>query len=162
MSNLGLRIALNDLGIEHLMTPVGDRYVLQQMLKSGAIIGGEDSGHMIFLDDHTTGDGMLTALRLIEAMQEQDLPLSELGKIMTVFPQVLVNVEVQNKPDIESVPQIMDAIRTVEGMLAEKGRVLVRYSGTQPLCRVMVEGPDKDKTQQYCQQIADVVKAALG
>lgn len=162
MSNLGLRLALKELGIQHLMAPVGDRYVLQQMIANGAIIGGEDSGHMIFLDQHTTGDGMLTAIRLIQTMREENKPLSELSRIMTVFPQMLLNIEVQKKPLIEDVPQIMAAIRTVEDCLGEKGRVLVRYSGTQPLCRVMVEGPEKEDTSRYCQLIADAVKAALG
>ncbi len=162
MSNLGLRLALKDLGINHLMAQVGDRYVLEQMNANGAIIGGEDSGHMIFLDQHTTGDGMLTAIRLIQAMCEENKPLSELSRVMTVFPQVLLNIDVQKKPAIENVPQIMAAIRSVEECLGEKGRVLVRYSGTQPLCRVMVEGPEEDETRRYCQQIADVVKATLG
>ena len=162
MSNLGLRLALKDLGINHLMAQVGDRYVLQQMYASGAVIGGEDSGHMIFLDQHTTGDGMLTAIRLIQTMCEESKPLSELGRIMTVFPQVLLNVDVRKKPAIEDVPQITAAIHSVEDCLGERGRVLVRYSGTQPLCRVMVEGPEKDETRRYCQQIADVVKATLG
>ena len=162
MSNLGLRLALKELGINHLMSQVGDRYVLEQMNANGAIIGGEDSGHMIFLDQHTTGDGMLTALRLIQTMCAENKPLSELSRLMTVFPQVLLNIDVQKKPAIEDVPEIMAAIHAVEERLGEKGRVLVRYSGTQPLCRVMVEGPQKDETQRYCQQIADVVKAALG
>lgn len=162
MSNLGLRLALKDLGINHLMAQVGDRYVLQQMNANGAVIGGEDSGHMIFLDQHTTGDGMLTAIRLIQTMCEENKPLSELSKVMTVFPQVLLNIDVQQKPAFEDVPHIMEAIRSVEERLGEKGRVLVRYSGTQPLCRVMVEGPEKDETARYCQQIADVVKKTLG
>ncbi|MGD2100486.1 MAG: phosphoglucosamine mutase, partial [Desulfobacterales bacterium] len=162
MSNLGLRLALKDLGIDHMMTAVGDRYVLEQMRASDAVIGGEDSGHMIFLDQHTTGDGILTAIRLIETMRDEKKKLSQLRRVMTVLPQVLLNVEVQLKPEIESVPQLMEAIRAVEAQLGNMGRVLVRYSGTQPLCRVMVEGPDASETQRYCQQIADVVKAALG
>ena len=162
MSNLGLRMALKDLGIAHLMTQVGDRYVLQQMIASGAVIGGEDSGHVIFLDQHTTGDGMLSAVRLIQTMHDENMALSELRQVMHVFPQVLLNIEVKQKPEIERIAPLMDAIRSVEDILGEKGRVLVRYSGTQPLCRVMVEGPDEDETRQYCQQIADVVKATLG
>ena len=162
MSNLGLRLALKDLGIEHVMTQVGDRYVLQQMNASGAVIGGEDSGHVIFLDQHTTGDGMLSAIRLIQTMHDENMTLSELSQIMAVFPQVLLNIEVTRKPAIESVTPVMDAIRSVEKNLGEKGRVLVRYSGTQSMCRVMVEGPDRVETQQYCQQIADVVKTTLG
>jgi phosphoglucosamine mutase len=162
MSNLGLRLALKNMGIRYLMAPVGDRYVLQQMQVAGAIIGGEDSGHMIFLDRHTTGDGMLAAIGLLQVMQDENKPLSELSRVMMVFPQVLLNIEVKKKPEIESVPQIKDAIRGVEDMLGEQGRVLVRYSGTEPLCRVMVEGPDEEETRRYCQQIADVVKAVLG
>jgi len=162
MSNLGLRLALKELGINHLFSPVGDRYVLDQMNASGAVIGGEDSGHMIFLDQHTTGDGMLTAIRLIQIMREENKPLSELSQVMSVFPQALLNVDVQKKPAIETVPEIMAAIRSVEERLGEKGRVLVRYSGTQPLCRVMVEGPEENETRTYCQHIADIVKAALG
>jgi len=162
MSNLGLRLALKELGIKHLMSQVGDRYVLEQMIANGAIVGGEDSGHMIFLDQHTTGDGLLTAIRLIQIMQEDNRPLSDLSAAMTVFPQVLLNVDVKNKPPIENVPEIVAVIRSVQQRLGEKGRVLVRYSGTQPLCRVMVEGLKENKTRRYCQQIADVVKAALG
>ena len=162
MSNLGLRLALKELGINHLMSQVGDRYVLEQMIANGAVIGGEDSGHMIFLDQHTTGDGMLAAIRLIQTMCDEHKPLSELRRIMAVFPQVLLNIDVLKKPPIEDVPEIVAAVRSVEERLGEKGRVLVRYSGTQPLCRVMVEGPDQDETRRYCQQIADVVKAALG
>ena len=162
MSNLGLRLALKELSINYLMSQVGDRYVLELMNANGAVIGGEDSGHMIFLDKHTTGDGLLTAIRLIEIMCEENRPLSELSRTMTVFPQVLLNIDVQKKPAIESVPEIVAAIRSVEERLGEKGRVLVRYSGTQPLCRVMVEGPDERETRHYCQQIADAVKIALG
>ena len=113
---------------------------------------------MIFADYHTTGDGMLTALKLIEAIQTVNKPLSEISNIMTVYPQVLINVEVDTKPAIETVPQIMEAIRSAEAELGKQGRVLVRYSGTQSLCRVMVEGPDEAKTLSFCQQIADIVK----
>ena len=162
MSNLGLRMALKDMGIKHVMTRVGDRYVLEEMRATGAIIGGEDSGHMIFADYHTTGDGILTALKLIEAMKSQSKTLSDLSKIMSVFPQVLINVDVNDKPDIESIPEVAKAIKSVEENLGEQGRVLVRYSGTQPLCRVMVEGPSKAETQQYCSQIADIIKNKIG
>jgi len=162
MSNLGLRLCLKEMGITHIESKVGDRRVVEKMISSGAVLGGEDSGHMIFLDHHTTGDGILTALRLIEIMQTESKPLSELRKIMTVFPQVLMNVEVSHKPDVESIPEIKDAIASVESRLANEGRVLVRYSGTEPLCRVMVEGPSIDKTTIYCQELADVVKKNIG
>ncbi|CAB1068475.1 Phosphoglucosamine mutase (EC [Olavius algarvensis Delta 1 endosymbiont] len=162
MSNLGFSAALREMQIDHEVAQVGDRYVMQRMLASGAVLGGEDSGHMIFADSHTTGDGMLTALKLIEAVQAANQPLSELAAIMTVYPQVLINVAVDAKPAIEDVPQIMDAIRSAEAELGDKGRVLVRYSGTQPLCRVMVEGLDEAKTQGFCSQIADIIKVNLG
>ena len=162
MSNMGLGIALEYMGIKHIKAKVGDRYVLESMIHSGAVLGGEDSGHMIFLDHQTTGDGILTALKLIEALKNDSKPLSELVKIMDVFPQVLINVEVKNKPDISSVPQITEAIKAVEKNLAGKGRVLVRYSGTQPLCRVMIEGPTQKITEKYCQEIADKVKEQIG
>jgi phosphoglucosamine mutase len=141
---------------------VGDRYVMQQMIKNGAVLGGEDSGHMIFLDHHTTGDGLLTALKLIECMQAESRPLSELKNIMTLFPQILINVKVKHKPDIERIPEICAAIESVKNKLDGKGRVLVRYSGTQPECRIMVEGPSEKETRTYCRQIADVVKKKLG
>ena len=162
MSNLGLRMALKDMGIKHVTTQVGDRHVLEEMRASGAIIGGEDSGHMIFADYLTTGDGILTALKLIEAMKSQSRTLFDLSKIMKVFPQVLINIDVKEKPDIESIPEVVKAIQTVEKNLGEQGRVLVRYSGTQPLCRVMVEGPSKAETQQCCSQIADIIMKKIG
>jgi phosphoglucosamine mutase len=162
MSNLGLRKTLKELDIDHMMTRVGDRYVLQEMRANGAIIGGEDSGHMIFLDDHTTGDGILSALKLIDAMQTESKPLSVLANIMTVFPQALINVDVKRKPDLQTIPEVVDVIASVEKKLGEEGRVLVRYSGTQPLCRIMVEGPSERETGRYCQQIADIIKEILG
>ena len=162
MSNMGLGIALKDMGIKHIKAKVGDRYVLGSMIHSGAVLGGEDSGHMIFLDHQTTGDGILSALKLVEALKDESKPLSELSRIMDVFPQILINIEVKNKPDISSVPQITEAIKAVEKNLAGKGRVLVRYSGTQPLCRIMVEGPTQKITEKYCQEIADKVKEQIG
>ena len=162
MSNMGLGIALEYMGIKHIKAKVGDRYVLESMIHSGAVLGGEDSGHMIFLDHQTTGDGILTALKLIEALRDESKPLSELVKIMNVFPQVVINVEIKNKPDVLTVPQITEAIKAAEKNLAGKGRVLVRYSGTQPLCRVMVEGPTQKITEKYCQEIANKVKDQIG
>ncbi len=162
MSNYGLGLALKAMDIKHVITDVGDRYVVAQMLAHRAVIGGEDSGHMIFLDHHTTGDGLLTALKLMEAIQVGSEPLSEIKNIMTVYPQVLINVEVKNKPDIESIPEVWDAIQSIESKLDGQGRVLVRYSGTQPKCRIMVEGPSERETKQHCQQIADIVKEKIG
>jgi phosphoglucosamine mutase len=162
MSNLGLSVAFRKLGIDSVFANVGDRYVLEEMLAKRAIIGGEDSGHLIFLQHHTTGDGLITALQVLAAMNKEGKPLSELAGIMTVFPQVLINLDVKRKPEIESVPEIMTAIKQVEEKLGDKGRVLVRYSGTQNMCRVMVEGSTKEETQTYCRQIADVVEKMLG
>ena len=161
MSNLGLSAAFQGLSIDSVFAQVGDRFVLEEMLAHGAIIGGEDSGHLIFLQHHTTGDGLITALQVMAAMKKEGKPLSELARIMTVFPQKLINIDVKRKPEIETVPEIMAAIKQVEKKLGNKGRVLVRYSGTQSMCRVMVEGPTKKETETYCRQIADVVKKIL-
>ncbi len=161
MSNLGLTVACKKYGIEHHASKVGDRYVLEQMLRLDALIGGEDSGHMIFLNHHTSGDGTLAAIQLVAAMIQEGKPLSELAAVMDVFPQKLINVEVGRKPEISTVPQVTEAIRKVETALGDQGRVLVRYSGTQNLCRVMVEGPTHDLTEKYCSQIAAVVKTTL-
>jgi phosphoglucosamine mutase len=161
MSNLGFKIALKELGISHIEANVGDRYVLEEMLEKGAIIGGEDSGHIIFLEHHTTGDGIIAALQLARVMKEENRQLSGLG-VMQVFPQKLINITVKSKPDIETVPEIISAIKLAEKALGEKGRVLVRYSGTQQMCRVMVEGPTKEETDKYCEMIAAVVRATIG
>jgi phosphoglucosamine mutase len=162
MSNMGLAVALKKMEIHHEKSKVGDRYVMEKMNACGAVIGGEDSGHMIFAEHHTTGDGSLTGLKLVEAMQAENKPLSELSRMMSSYPQVLINVDVHSKPDIDSVPEIMDAIKSVESELGDCGRVLVRYSGTQPLCRIMVEGPSKGDTQRYCQQLSDIIYKNIG
>jgi phosphoglucosamine mutase len=161
MSNLGLTVAFQKLGIDSVFAQVGDRFVLEEMLARGAIIGGEDSGHLIFLQHHTTGDGLITALQVLAAMKKEGKQLSELASIMTVFPQMLINIDVNRKPAIETVPEIMAAIKKAEEALGDKGRVLVRYSGTQNMCRVMVEGPTKKETETHCRQIAEVVKKML-
>lgn len=162
MSNLGLRIACKKYGFLNHPSKVGDRYVLEDMQKMDAVIGGEESGHMIFLEHHTTGDGILSALQLVAAMVLEGKPLSELAGMMDIFPQMLINLEVSQKPDIDTVPAIRDAIDEVEKELGEEGRVLVRYSGTQNLCRVMVEGPTDELTRKHCEQIAKVVKDNIG
>ncbi len=162
MSNLGLRIACKRYGFKHHAAKVGDRYVLEDMQRLGAIIGGEESGHVIFLEHHTTGDGILTALQLLAAMIKAGQPLSELAKLMDVFPQKLINVDVTSKPPIETVPAIVEAIKAAEAELGEEGRVLVRYSGTQNMCRVMVEGPTDDVTERLAVQVADVVRDSIG
>jgi phosphoglucosamine mutase len=162
MSNLGLRIACKRYGFEHHASRVGDRYVLEDMLRLGGILGGEESGHVIFLDYHTTGDGIITAMQLIAAMVKSGKPLSDLARMMDVYPQKLVNVTVGRKPDITSVPEIVEAIKRIENELGDEGRVLVRYSGTQNMCRVMIEGPTAAVTEKYCAQLAEVIRTALG
>jgi phosphoglucosamine mutase len=162
MSNTGFHRALRQMGIQVHATQVGDRYVMQKMLAEKAILGGEDSGHLIFRDVHTTGDGLMAALRLLDAVRSAGRPLSELAGIMTVFPQELINVDVSGKPDLKSVPAIVDAIAQAETTLGDQGRVLVRYSGTQNKCRVMVEGPTREVTRELCLKIAEVVKKELG
>jgi phosphoglucosamine mutase len=161
MSNIGLSVALQSLQIDSIMAKVGDRNVFEEMQAHGASIGGEDSGHLIFLHHHTTGDGIITALQVAAAMKKEDKPLSALAKLMKVFPQVLINVNVASRPEIDAVPEITAAIREVETKLGDQGRVLVRYSGTQNMCRVMVEGPSQEETAGYCRQIADVVEKKL-
>ncbi len=162
MSNIGLVNTLKKLDIDHEITDVGDRKVLEGMQARGAVMGGEDSGHMIFLKDHTTGDGMLSALKLLGVMTAAEKPLSKLASIMTVYPQVLMNVEVDaSRPDFNKIPTIADAIKEVETLQGEEGRVLVRYSGTQPLLRVMVEGPEADMTRKCCESICSAIKESI-
>ena len=162
MSNYGFRVAMKELGINNNITKVGDRYVLEEMKKSGAIIGGENSGHIIFLNHHTTGDGILTALQILKVMKETGKPLSELAKIMKIYPQKLINVSVSDKPALDTLPEVQEVIEQVEEELGDTGRVLVRYSGTQPLCRVMVEASTEEATEKYCKKIADVVEEQIG
>ncbi|MHA1729186.1 MAG: phosphoglucosamine mutase [Promethearchaeota archaeon] len=162
MSNIGFKIAMKELDINTITTKVGDRYVLEEMVKKNVKIGGEDSGHIIFLDHHTTGDGMLTALQLLTVMKETGKPLSELAKIMKVYPQKLINIAVTDKPDLITVPEVKAVITEVENCLGDTGRVLVRYSGTQNLCRVMVEAPTENETENYCKKVAEVIKQKIG
>ncbi len=162
MSNIGLTQTLDGLGIEHIKAGVGDRKVLEEMQRTNAVIGGEDSGHMIFLRDHSTGDGILSALRLIEVLMTKKKSMSELGSIMTVYPQILMNVDVDNsRPDYTASRAIADTIESVEQKLGDQGRVLVRYSGTQPMIRVMVEGPDQELIETYCSKICNSIKNNL-
>ena len=161
MSNLGLSKALERLGIKGFTAQVGDRSVLEAMLAHGSVLGGEDSGHLIFLDHHTTGDGILSALQLLAVMIYEGKSLSELAAVMDTFPQITINVPVQSKPDLSAIPEIARVIQSAEDSLGDQGRVLVRYSGTQSLCRVMVEGPTEDITASHASAIAEVVKAKL-
>ena len=162
MSNLGLELALERDGIALVRTPVGDRYVLEEMLRTGAILGGEQSGHVIFLEFSTTGDGMLTALRVMDAVRRSGRTLDELTADLEVFPQLLVNVRVKNKRPIEELQAVQAAIRDTEAEFAGAGRVLVRFSGTEPLARVMVEGRSHAQVHAAAHRIADHLRAELG
>lgn len=161
MSNLGLKQALDGMGIKHFTTQVGDRYVVQEMLTQGAVLGGEDSGHIVFRQAQTSGDGILTALRLLEAMRYFAQPLAQLAELMRIFPQKLINVDIKRKPDLKTVPEIAAAITRAENRLGEQGRILVRYSGTQPMCRVMVEGAEAEAVTALCEELAQIVRRAL-
>lgn len=162
MSNLGLMKSLQSVNIELVQAPVGDRYVLEQMQKHNSPLGGEQSGHLIFLKHSTSGDGILTALQLLVLMQQEGKKLSSLCKCMQKYPQVLVNVKVKEKQDLESIPEVVRAIRAAETSLNNNGRVLVRYSGTEPKARVMIEGPDEAIINRLAQEIAGSIQKALG
>ena len=157
MSNIGLEIALKKEGIKMVRSAVGDRYILAEMLQHGYNFGGEQSGHIIFFDLNTTGDGILSALQVLATMKKNNKKLSELSTIMQKFPQVIENVEVKDKKDLDSIPEIKKAIATAEKTLSDKGRVLVRYSGTQSLCRVMVEGQDEKEIKGIAQNLAQLI-----
>ena len=162
MSNFGLELAMRELGITVVKTQVGDRYVLEEMLRGAYNLGGEQSGHVLFLDHSTTGDGMITALAILGIMRARELPLSTLARMVRQFPQVLVNVPVREKRDLAEVPAVRLAVQEVEQALAGRGRVYIRYSGTEALARVMVEGEDLAQVEAHAAGIADAVKVALG
>ena len=162
MSNLGLERALADHGIKMLRTPVGDKYVLEEMLRTGAMLGGEQSGHVIFREYATTGDGMLTALRVFEVMRSAGTGLDELTADLKVYPQLLVNVRVKERKPLEDLPSVKAEIRAAEASFGDTGRVLVRFSGTEPLARVMVEGPDQERVENFANRIASKIRAELG
>ncbi|WP_047986578.1 phosphoglucosamine mutase [Ornithinibacillus californiensis] len=162
MSNIGFYKALEEHGMRSEKTAVGDRYVMEEMRKSGYNLGGEQSGHIIFLDYSTTGDGLLSAIQLVNVMKETGKPLSELASEMTVFPQVLKNVRVTDKEKALNDPTIKQEVENVEAALGSNGRVLVRPSGTEPLVRVMVEAPSKEECLKYTDQIANVIENLLG
>ncbi len=158
MSNLGLHLAMKDAGIEVVITKVGDRYVLEEMLRTGAVLGGEQSGHIIFREFSTTGDGLLTALQLAAIMVETQKPLHLLAAAMERLPQVLINVRVQDKDRVVQSARLQEAIRQAEGELGEKGRILVRPSGTEPLVRIMAEGPDAAQLDRLVDELKRVVQ----
>jgi phosphoglucosamine mutase len=158
MSNMGLDLAMKEKGIKVVRTQVGDRYVVEEMNRGGYNLGGEQSGHFIFLDYNTTGDGVLSALQVLAVMQRENKKLSELSKIMTKFPQVLINVPVREKRDPAQIPELAKLLKNIKEKLANKGRLLVRPSGTENLMRIMVEGEDKEKINAYAQEIAASIR----
>lgn len=162
MSNLGLERALARDGIRLVRTPVGDKYVLEEMLRSGAKLGGEQSGHIIFLDYATTGDGILTALRVLDIVSRHRKGLDELTEDLEVYPQRLVNVPIKGRKPLDSLPLVRDEIRAAEAEFGDQGRVLVRFSGTEPLARVMVEGPDLPRVEAFARSIASRIQTELG
>ncbi len=162
MSNMGLDLALRGHGIEVLRTAIGDRYVVEAMRRDGHNLGGEQSGHLVFLDHNTTGDGCLTALQVLALMTERERPLGELRRIMGKLPQVIVNVPVREKRPLSELAQVQACIAESEHLLDGRGRVLVRYSGTEPLARVMLEGESEDEIRRLAQGIADAIESNLG
>ncbi len=162
MANIGFHQALKKAGIKVEVTGVGDRYVLENMRANGHNIGGEQSGHIIFSDFATTGDGLITATQVLCALVKSGKKASELNELMTSYPQLLVNVRVQSKEGWDANPRITAAIAAGEKALGDRGRILIRPSGTEPLIRVMAEGPDRDELEQVCNSIADVIREEIG
>jgi phosphoglucosamine mutase len=162
MSNIGLEIALRERGIELIRTQVGDRYVLEELLARDAKLGGEQSGHIIFPDISLAGDGMITAIELLRVMNESGLSLEQLASKMTRYPQLLINVRVRSKPPIDTLSTVKSKIEALEKELEGRGRLLVRYSGTENLARVMIEGPDQSKITEQATRIADALKNEIG
>ena len=161
MTNLGLEVALKQHGLKLLRAQVGDRYVLEEMKKGGYVLGGEQSGHLVFLNHSTTGDGILTALRLLAVMRRENKPLAELAAFMENYPQVLINLMVKERQDLNTLPQARQAMHEAERRLGSQGRLLVRYSGTEPKLRLMAEGEDQQQIEEVVQDLAQTLDALL-
>jgi phosphoglucosamine mutase len=162
MSNVGLELAMRERGIDLIRAPVGDKYVMEEMIARGLALGGEQSGHIIFADHLFTGDGLATALHVLRIMGETGRELDELAASLVAYPQVLVNVRVRERADYMKVPAIAASIARVESRVKDQGRVLIRYSGTEPLLRIMLEGRDQNDIRAWANEIADTVRAELG
>ncbi len=162
MSNMGLELYLKKLGLNFHRTKVGDRYIIEYMRSQGAIFGGEPSGHIIFGKHSTTGDGALAAIKVIEAMKFFNSSLNDLAKEIILFPQVNKSIKVVKKPQLDSIPALVEGIKNTEKKLNGKGRTLLRYSGTEPLLRVMVEGENEDIVRDECQKLVDIVTSEIG
>jgi len=161
MSNLGLDLAMKERGIKVVHTQVGDRYVVEEMARSGYNLGGEQSGHLIFLDYNTTGDGVLSALQVLAVMKRENKKLSELSSIMTPFPQVLLNVRVRHKRDPHRIPEVAALVKKIQEKLGDRGRVLVRPSGTENLIRVMVEGENEKEISAHAEEISECIRRKM-
>ncbi|MDH4164368.1 MAG: phosphoglucosamine mutase [Nitrospirota bacterium] len=162
MSNIGLELSLKEAGGRLIRAAVGDRYVMEKMLEGGYNFGGEQSGHIIFLDHNTTGDGLITALQILTILKQENAPLSLLASRMRSFPQVLVNVRVREKQDLAVIPELALRIKEIEKTLNGTGRLLIRYSGTEPKLRIMLEGEQEDEIRGYANELAGLVKQHLG
>lgn len=161
MSNMALEVFMNERKGSLIRSNVGDRYVVESMRQHGALLGGEQSGHLIFREYSNTGDGLLAALQILRIMQQQERPLSELAGLLKLFPQRLINVYVKERRPIEDIPILLKAIQRIEASFSGRGRVLLRYSGTESLCRVMVEGENEAKVNTYAEELADIVAKTL-
>ena len=162
MSNIGLDVAIKDAGGKVVRADVGDRYVVEEMRRGGYNMGGEQSGHIVFLDYNTTGDGTLAALQVLKIMKERNKSLSELAKVMKPFPQTLVNVRVKEKMATDDIPGFSEAVKDIKASLGDKGRILVRYSGTEAVLRIMIEGRDKSSIKGMAEELSALVKKELG
>jgi phosphoglucosamine mutase len=162
MSNIGLELALRDLGIDLTRTTVGDKYVMEAMQSRDLSLGGEQSGHLIFSEHLFTGDGLITALSVLRTMAATGRELGDLADDLRTYPQVLMNVRVREKVNLESIPDVAVVLKEIESRLRGEGRLLVRYSGTEPLLRVMLEGRDKREIDRWAHEIVDVVDQAIG
>ncbi len=162
MSNLGLEKALERLNLKLYRAEVGDKYVLEQMIKLNANLGGEQSGHTIFLDDCPTGDGILTSIKMLEALTERNTSLSELVKGLEEFPQILLSVSVSRKDDFNLYPEIMGTVEEIKQDLGQSGRFNLRYSGTEPLARIMIEGENQEQIEAHAHRLARIIEEQLG
>jgi len=162
MSNMGLDIAIKNAGGKIVKTAVGDRYVVEEMMRGGYNFGGEQSGHLIFLDYNTTGDGIQSALQVLAIMRRREKTLSELAGVMTSLPQVLTNVRVKKRRDVKGIPEIAALIEGIEAKMKDEGRILIRYSGTEPLLRIMLEGRDSGEIGAWAEEIAELVRKRIG
>ena len=162
MANLGLDQALRQIGLAVYRTPVGDKYVVEGMRRTGAILGGEQSGHVVFLNHHTTGDGLLTAVQLLNAMAARQIPLAALAQVLHKLPQIVLNVHIRERRDPLGFSQVQCIVEEAEGLLGNNGRVVVRLSGTEPVARIMVEGPEQDMVASLAHRIGQAIANALG